>query len=102
VPPEPMDRDVARAAIALANRAPSVHDTQPWRWRCRRPGLTWGAVVLGRLYERSGSLLVVALAHTAVNMASGTRGGEGIVAAVVSAGVIVAAMGVLAADRRAA
>jgi hypothetical protein len=23
----------ARAAIALANRAPSVHNSQPWRWR---------------------------------------------------------------------
>ncbi|SEO84527.1 CPBP family intramembrane glutamic endopeptidase [Trujillonella endophytica] len=65
-------------------------------------GLASGAVVLGRLYERSGSLLVVALAHTAVNVVSGTRGGEGAVAAVVSVGVIAAAMAVLAADRRAA
>ena len=64
-------------------------------------GLAAGAVVLGWLYERSGSLLVVALAHTAVNMASGTRGGEGAVAATVSAGVITAAIVVLAADRRA-
>lgn len=65
-------------------------------------GLAAGAVVLGWLYDRSGSLLVVALAHTAVNMASGTRGGEGAVAAAVSAGVIAAAMAVLAADRRSA
>ena len=63
-------------------------------------GLASGAVVLGWLYERSGSLLVVALAHTAVNMASGTRGGEGLVAAAVSAAVIAAALIVLRADRR--
>ena len=64
-------------------------------------GLASGAVVLGWLYERSGSLLVVALAHTAVDMASGTRGTEGLAAAVVSVAVIAAAMAVLAADRRA-
>ena len=28
-----LDRSTARAAIALANRAPSVHNSQPWRWR---------------------------------------------------------------------
>jgi nitroreductase len=28
-----LDRDTVRAAIALANRAPSVHNSQPWRWR---------------------------------------------------------------------
>jgi nitroreductase len=27
------DAATARAAIALANRAPSVHNSQPWRWR---------------------------------------------------------------------
>lgn len=26
------DRDTLRAAVALAARAPSVHNTQPWRW----------------------------------------------------------------------
>lgn len=26
------DRDTVLAAIALANQAPSVHNTQPWRW----------------------------------------------------------------------
>jgi nitroreductase len=26
------DRDTVLAAIGLANRAPSVHNTQPWRW----------------------------------------------------------------------
>jgi hypothetical protein len=28
-----LDRSTARAVIALANRAPSVHNSQPWRWR---------------------------------------------------------------------
>jgi hypothetical protein len=29
----PVERATARAVIALANRAPSVHNTQPWQWR---------------------------------------------------------------------
>ncbi|MDB5733298.1 MAG: hypothetical protein JWQ03_3193 [Variovorax sp.] len=29
----PVEHATARAAIALANRAPSVHNTQPWQWR---------------------------------------------------------------------
>jgi hypothetical protein len=28
-----LDRATARAVIALANRAPSVHNSQPWQWR---------------------------------------------------------------------
>ena len=28
-----LDRATARAAIAVANRAPSLHNSQPWRWR---------------------------------------------------------------------
>lgn len=28
-----VDRDTVRSAIALASRAPSVHNSQPWRWR---------------------------------------------------------------------
>lgn len=28
-----LDRTTVRAAIALANRAPSMHNSQPWRWR---------------------------------------------------------------------
>ena len=28
-----LDRTTARAIISLANRAPSVHNSQPWRWR---------------------------------------------------------------------
>ena len=29
----PPDRETIRAALALAIRAPSVHNSQPWRWR---------------------------------------------------------------------
>ena len=61
-------------------------------------GLASGAVVLGWLYERSSSLAVVALAHTSVNMASASRGGAGLVAAVVSASVIAAAVLMLRAE----
>lgn len=28
-----LDRTTVRAVIAMANRAPSVHNSQPWRWR---------------------------------------------------------------------
>jgi hypothetical protein len=28
-----LDRVTARAAVAVANRAPSLHNSQPWRWR---------------------------------------------------------------------
>jgi membrane protease YdiL (CAAX protease family) len=61
-------------------------------------GLASGAVVLGWLYERSSSLAVVALAHTSVNVASGTRGGAGLIAAAVSAAVIATAVLVLRAE----
>ena len=27
------DHDIVRAVLSLATRAPSVHNTQPWRWR---------------------------------------------------------------------
>ncbi|NMI00326.1 Acg family FMN-binding oxidoreductase [Pseudonocardia acidicola] len=30
---ETVDRDTVRAALELACRAPSVHNSQPWRWR---------------------------------------------------------------------
>lgn len=32
------DRETLRRAIALATRAPSVHNTQPWRWRAGADG----------------------------------------------------------------
>ena len=34
-----LDRATARAAVALANRAPSVHNSQPWRWRLGRSSI---------------------------------------------------------------
>lgn len=53
-------------------------------------GLMAGAVVLGWLYERAEfSLLVVALFHTSLNLASATAATEGIPAAVTSMVVVV-------------
>jgi membrane protease YdiL (CAAX protease family) len=63
-------------------------------------GMAAGAVVLGWLYERSGgSVLVVALWHAALNMASATEGTED-VAAATTAVVIVWAVLILRAERR--
>jgi nitroreductase len=33
------DRDAVEAALAVAVRAPSIHNTQPWRWRLDGAGL---------------------------------------------------------------
>lgn len=35
-----LDVDAAQAALAVAVRAPSIHNTQPWRWRLADNGLT--------------------------------------------------------------
>jgi nitroreductase len=37
--PDGPDEETLRAAVALATRAPSVHNTQPWRWVVGRDGL---------------------------------------------------------------
>lgn len=59
-------------------------------------GLAAGAVVLGWLYERSGSsLLIVTVFHAMLNMASATSGTEGIPAAVVTTVVIIWAVVIL-------
>lgn len=59
-------------------------------------GLLAGAVVLGWLYERaSSSLLVVAIFHTALNMASATLATEGLPVVVASFTVIVWAVVIL-------
>lgn len=53
-------------------------------------GLMAGAVVLGWLYEHArSSLLIVAIFHTALNMASATLATEGLPAAIASVTVIV-------------
>lgn len=64
-------------------------------------GLAAGAVVLGWLYEQAGSsLLVVALFHAFLNMASASLATEGIPAAVVSVSVIVWAIELLRREPR--
>ncbi|HZD70354.1 MAG TPA: nitroreductase family deazaflavin-dependent oxidoreductase [Actinomycetes bacterium] len=64
-------------------------------------GLAAGAVVLGWLYERArSSVLVVALFHALLNMASATEGTEGIPAGVVSALVIIWAIVIVRSDGR--
>jgi nitroreductase len=35
-----LDRSTAEAAVAVAVRAPSIHNTQPWRWQLGPGGLT--------------------------------------------------------------
>ena len=35
-----LDRSTVEAALAVAVRAPSIHNTQPWAWRLDRYGLT--------------------------------------------------------------
>lgn len=62
-------------------------------------GLAAGAVVLGWLSERSGgSLLVLALFHASLNMASATAGTAGLPAAATSAAIIALAMVILRRD----
>lgn len=64
-------------------------------------GMAAGAVVLGWLYEQAhSSILIVALFHACLNMASATRGTEGLVAAVVSIVVIGWAVVILRAQGR--
>ncbi len=58
-------------------------------------GIFAGAVVLTWLYEASGrSVLIVALWHAFLNMASATDAGEGIIAAIVTVAVIVWSIGI--------
>lgn len=64
-------------------------------------GMAAGAVVLGWLYERArSSLLIVALFHALLNMASATKGTEGSVAAAVSTVVILWAVAILRVEGR--
>ena len=64
-------------------------------------GMAAGAVVLGWLYERARcSILIVALFHACLNMASATRGTEGVVATMASILVIAWAVAILRAHSR--
>jgi membrane protease YdiL (CAAX protease family) len=63
-------------------------------------GLMAGAAVLGWLYERAGSsLLIVAIFHTFLNLASATVATEGLPAAFATAAVIFWAIVILRRDR---
>lgn len=55
-------------------------------------GLTCGAIVLGWLYNRTGSVLAVAVWHATYNVTSATAATHGTVAAVSTTTVIVAAI----------
>jgi membrane protease YdiL (CAAX protease family) len=64
-------------------------------------GLTAGSVVLAWLYRGgTGSILLVAIWHTAFNFTSATPAAEGTVAAITSTVVMVVAVGIVAADWR--
>jgi uncharacterized protein len=62
-------------------------------------GLAAGAVVLGWMYERTGSLLIVALFHTCLNLASATLATEGSPAAITAMVVILWAIVILRTQR---
>jgi uncharacterized protein len=55
-------------------------------------GLVAGSIVLGWLYNRTGSIAVVAVWHGLFNIVSGTAAATGLLAAVVSTGVMVWAL----------
>lgn len=64
-------------------------------------GLAAGAVVLGRLFEQARqSLVAVALWHGVLNMASATKGTEGVAAAAVTTVVIIWAIRILRAKHQ--
>jgi CAAX protease family protein len=61
-------------------------------------GLTCGAVVLGWLYNRTGSILAVAVWHAVYNMTAATDAAHGLIAAVSTTAVIITAVGLVIAD----
>ena len=61
-------------------------------------GLACGAVVLGWLYNRTGSILAVALWHATYNVTAATDAAHGIIAAVSTTAVIIAAASLIIAD----
>lgn len=77
-------------------------DLDPWIVPGWLVGLAAGTVVLGWLYERTGSLLIVGLFHASLNMVSATEAAAGLPAAITSMGVIAAAILILRRDAHAA
>lgn len=64
-------------------------------------GLGSGAIVFGWLYERAGSsILIVALAHLSLNMATATGAGRGLPQMLVTTGIVVWAMLIVAGELR--
>jgi membrane protease YdiL (CAAX protease family) len=61
-------------------------------------GLTCGAVVLGWLYNRTGSILAVAVWHATYNVTAATDAAHGMIAAVSTTAVIIAATILIIAD----
>lgn len=61
-------------------------------------GLICGAVVLGWLYNRTGSILAVAVWHATYNMTAATDAAHGMIAAVSTTVVIIAAASLIIAD----
>jgi deazaflavin-dependent oxidoreductase (nitroreductase family) len=64
-------------------------------------GLGSGAIVFGWLYERSGgSILIVALAHLSLNMATATQAGRGLPQALVTSVIVAWAVAIVIAELR--
>ena len=61
-------------------------------------GLACGAIVLGWLYNWTGSILAVAVWHATYNLTSATVAAHGLPAAVSTTVVIIAAVGLVVAD----
>jgi membrane protease YdiL (CAAX protease family) len=61
-------------------------------------GLAAGAIVLGWLYNRTGSVLAVAVWHATFNLTTATQAADGLPAAVCTTIVIVAATAIAVAD----
>jgi CAAX protease family protein len=63
-------------------------------------GLASGAIVLGWLYNRTGSVLAAAVWHATYNLASATNAARGLTAALATTAVILAAVVLVVADIR--
>jgi membrane protease YdiL (CAAX protease family) len=63
-------------------------------------GLASGAIVLGWLYNRTGSVLAVAVWHATYNLTSASLAARGLIAALTTTAVIIAAAALVVADIR--